>query len=106
MNITKVKLHLNEHQNSKVKALGEIVIDDEFVVHNLSVVSGDNRLYVDMPYRVVERDGKMIKRDVCHPIAQRCRFQIEDAMLREYAALGRRIQDDFCSRFRGGAESA
>jgi stage V sporulation protein G len=83
MNITKVTLR--PVAMNKVCALASIVIDDQFVVHDLRVVNGDKGLFVAMPSRKLP-NGEF--RDICHPINTEARTQIQDAVLDQFSADG------------------
>ncbi len=83
MRITKVTLR--PVAMNKVCAIASIVIDDEFVVHDLRVVNGDKGLFVAMPSRKLPT-GEF--RDVCHPINSAARQMIQDAVLAEFEAQG------------------
>jgi stage V sporulation protein G len=83
MKVTKVTLR--PVAMNKVCAIASIVIDDEFVVHDLRVVNGDKGLFVAMPSRKLP-SGEF--RDVCHPINTETRQMIQDAVLQQFAAEG------------------
>ncbi|MDI6713275.1 MAG: septation regulator SpoVG [Anaerosomatales bacterium] len=83
MRVTKVTLR--PVSMNKVCAIASIVIDDEFVVHDLRVVNGDKGLFVAMPSRKLP-SGEF--RDICHPINTETRQMIQDAVLQEFAAEG------------------
>ncbi|MCX8006857.1 MAG: septation regulator SpoVG [Coriobacteriia bacterium] len=83
MKVTKVTLR--PVAMNKVCAIASIVIDDEFVIHDLRVVNGDKGLFVAMPSRKLP-SGEF--RDICHPINTETRQMIQDAVLQEFAAEG------------------
>lgn len=83
MRVTKVTLR--PVSMNKVCAIASIVIDDEFVIHDLRVVNGDKGLFVAMPSRKLP-SGEF--RDICHPINTETRQMIQDAVLQEFAAEG------------------
>jgi stage V sporulation protein G len=49
MEITQVKVHLTDSQDSKLKAFVAITFDDMFVVRDLKVFDGKKGLFVAMP---------------------------------------------------------
>ena len=49
MEITQVKVHYKDSQNSKLKAFVTVTIDGMFVVHDLKVIEGKNGHFVAMP---------------------------------------------------------
>jgi stage V sporulation protein G len=83
MDITKVTLR--PVAMNKVCAIASIVLDDEFVVHDLRVVNGDKGLFVAMPSRKLP-SGEF--RDICHPISTEARTTIQDAVLAQFAEEG------------------
>jgi len=83
MDVTKVTLR--PVSMKKVCAIASIVIDDQFVVHDLRVVNGDKGLFVAMPSRKLP-NGEF--RDICHPINTDTRNQIQDTVLQEFEAEG------------------
>ncbi|GAV31824.1 MAG: septation regulator SpoVG [Coriobacteriia bacterium] len=83
MRVTKVTLR--PVAMNKVCAIASIVLDDEFVIHDLRVVDGDKGLFVAMPSRKLP-SGEF--RDICHPINTETRQMIQDAVLQQFAAEG------------------
>lgn len=83
MHITKVTLR--PVAMNKVCAIASIVIDDEFVVHDLRVVNGDKGVFVAMPSRKLP-SGEF--RDICHPISTEARTIIQQAVLAEFDVQG------------------
>ena len=83
MKITNVQLKKVENE-SNIKAVGTIVIDDSFAINGVRVVKGDERLFVAMPSNK-GRDGKF--RDIAHPINASTRVEIESMVLEAYAKL-------------------
>lgn len=79
MDITKVTLR--PVAMNKVCAVASVVIDDQFVVHDLRVVNGDKGLFVAMPSRKLP-NGEF--RDICHPINSDARQRIQDAVLEQF----------------------
>lgn len=79
MDITKVTLR--PVAMNKVCAIASIVIDDQFVIHDLRVVNGDKGLFVAMPSRKLP-NGEF--RDICHPINTDARTRIQAAVLQQF----------------------
>jgi stage V sporulation protein G len=79
MQITEIKIFpVNE---DKLKAYVTVTFDDSFVVRDLKVIQGNNRLFVAMPSRRM-KDGSF--RDVVHPSNAEMREQLEKAIFEEY----------------------
>ena len=68
-------------QTSKVKAYVSVTLDDEFAVHEIKVIEGEKGLFIAMPSRKT-LNGEFL--DICHPINQEFRGQVEKIILNEY----------------------
>jgi stage V sporulation protein G len=79
MEITEVRVTLRDEE--KLKAYASIVIDKCFIVKDLRIIDGNDRLWVAMPNKK-RRDGT--RRDVCHPLNQETRDMIESVVLERY----------------------
>jgi stage V sporulation protein G len=64
-----------------MKAIASITIDNEFVVHDIRVIDGNNGMFVAMPSKRTP-DGEF--RDIAHPISSSTREKIQAAVLLEY----------------------
>jgi stage V sporulation protein G len=62
----------------RMKAIASITIDNEFVVHDIRVIDGNNGMFVAMPSKRTP-DGEF--RDIAHPISSETRQKIQDAVL-------------------------
>ena len=81
MKVTSVKVKKIEKENSRMKGIAEILIDDMIAIHDIRIILGDNGLFVAMPSRKTATGGY---RDIAHPISSECRKMFEDAILEEY----------------------
>ncbi len=68
-------------QDSKMKAIVSITIDDEFVVHDIKVIEGEKGLFIAMPSKKAT-DGEY--RDIAHPINSVTREHIQNIILDSY----------------------
>ena len=80
MNITDVRIR-KVAEEGKMKAVVSITFDDEFVVHDIKIIDGQNGLFVAMPSR---KDETGIFRDIVHPISPDARKLVEDQILDAY----------------------
>lgn len=80
MKITDVRLRKIADEG-RMKAVVSITFDDEFVVHDIKVIDGQNGMFVAMPSKKVG-DGDF--RDIAHPINPETRAKIQAAILEEY----------------------
>ena len=80
MRITDVRVR-KMTQDSKMKAIVSITIDDEFVVHDIKVIEGEKGLFIAMPSKKAS-DGEY--RDIAHPINSETRDIIQRIILESY----------------------
>lgn len=80
MKITDVRLR-KISEEGKMKAIVSVTFDEEFVVHDIKIIEGQNGLFVAMPSRKMA-DGEF--RDIVHPINAETRQKIQEAIFKEY----------------------
>lgn len=83
MEITDVRIR-KVSDEGKMKAIVSITFDDEFVVHDVKIIEGQNGLFVAMPSRKM---GEGDFRDIAHPLLSETRNRIKDAIFAEYEKL-------------------
>ena len=66
-----------------MKAIVSITFDNEFVVHDIKVIEGQNGLFIAMPSRKTP-DGEF--KDIAHPINTDTREKIQTSILKAYEA--------------------
>ena len=81
MKITSVTVRKIDKENSRMKGIASVLLDDLIAIHDIRIISGDNGLFVAMPSRKTATGGY---RDIVHPISQEGREMIEKAILEEY----------------------
>jgi len=81
MEITNVRVRVVEKENSKMRGFASVTIDDQFVVHDIRILEGDNGLFLAMPSKQIA-PGEY--RDIAHPINADARKLFTDAILAEY----------------------
>lgn len=84
MEVTDVRLR-RVNTEGRMRAIASITIDEEFVVHDIRVIDGNNGLFVAMPSKRTP-DGEF--RDIAHPISSETREKIQTAVLGEYHRQG------------------
>lgn len=80
MNITDVRIR-KVSDEGKMKAVVSITFDDEFVVHDIKIIEGQNGLFIAMPSRKM---GEGDFRDIAHPLVSETRNRIKEAIFTEY----------------------
>lgn len=80
MRITDVRVR-KVNDEGKMKAVVSVTFDDEFVVHDIKIIEGQNGLFIAMPSRKM---GEGDFRDIAHPLVSETRNKIKDAIFAEY----------------------
>jgi len=75
------KINPNNTEDSKMRAIVSVTFDNEFVVHDIKVIQGAEKLFIAMPSRKVE-DGTY--KDITHPIKSSFRNKLQDAVMAKY----------------------
>ena len=83
MQITDVRIR-KINVEGKMRAVASVTFDNEFVVHDIKVIDGQNGLFVAMPSRKM---GGGDFRDIAHPLASDVRNRIKDAIFEAYDKL-------------------
>lgn len=68
-------------KEGKMKAVVSVTLDDEFVVHDIKVIEGENGLFMAMPSKKAS-DGEY--RDIAHPINSATRDAMQKQILEAY----------------------
>ena len=80
MTITDVRVRKIASEG-KMKAIVSVTFDNEFVVHDIKIIEGQNGLFIAMPSR--KTPGGEFK-DIAHPIKTETRERIQSAILEAY----------------------
>lgn len=81
MKITDVRIRIVKKNDSKLKAVASITIDDCFVVHDIKVIEGTDGCFVAMPSR---KSSEGEHKDIAHPINTETRETIINMILTAY----------------------
>ena len=81
MKITSVTVKKIEKENSRMKGIASVVLDECFAVHDIRVIEGDNGLFIAMPSRLTPAEKY---RDIAHPINQETRQMFEKEIIEAY----------------------
>lgn len=68
----------------KMKAIVSVTFENEFVVHDIKIIEGQNGLFIAMPSRKTP-DGEF--KDIAHPINSQAREMLQNAILSEYEVV-------------------
>lgn len=80
MTITDVRVRKIASEG-KMKAIVSVTFDNEFVVHDIKIIEGQNGLFIAMPSRKTP-DGEF--KDIAHPINTETGERIQSAILEAY----------------------
>ena len=80
MTITDVRVRKIASEG-KMKAIVSVTFDNEFVVHDIKIIEGQNGLFIAMPSRKTPV-GEF--KDIAHPINTETRERIQSAILEAY----------------------
>lgn len=83
MEITDVKVR-KISTGGRMKAIVSVTFDDAFVVHDIKVIEGQDKLFIAMPSRRTP-DGEF--KDIAHPIHSEMRIELERRIFEAYHAL-------------------
>jgi stage V sporulation protein G len=81
LKITDIRIRLIQNEDSKLKAVASITIDECFVVHDIKVLEGNKGYFVSMPTRKTP-EGEY--KDIAHPINTPTREEINKLVLAKY----------------------
>ena len=81
MKITSVTVKKIDKENSRMKGIASVLLDDAFVVYDIRIIEGDNGLFIAMPSRQTSTGGY---KDIAHPINSDARQMFEDAIIDAY----------------------
>lgn len=88
MTITDVRIR-KIATDGKMKAIVSVTFDNEFVVHDIKIIEGQNGLFIAMPSRKTP-DGEF--KDIAHPINTDTREKIQTSILNAYEQA--RLEDE------------
>ncbi len=80
MKITDIKVR-KINAEGRMKAVVSVTFDDCFVVHDIKVIEGQEKLFIAMPSRKTP-DGEF--KDIAHPINAEMRELLQEMILSKY----------------------
>ena len=82
MNISEVRIRFVKKDDSKLKAVASVTLDNCFVVRDIKIIDGTDGLFIAMPSRKTS-DGEF--KDIAHPLNTETREALKNAILNAYA---------------------
>ncbi len=80
MQITDIRVR-KINAEGRMKAVVSVTFDDAFVVHDIKVIEGQDKLFIAMPSRKTP-EGEF--KDIAHPINAETRELLHDQILEKY----------------------
>lgn len=80
MSITDIRVR-RIHSDGRMKAVVSVTFDDAFVIHDIKVIEGSDKLFIAMPSRKTP-DGEF--KDIAHPINAETRELLHSSILQKY----------------------
>ena len=80
MQITDIRVR-KTYEEGKMKAIVYVTFDDQFVIHDIKIIEGDNGVFIAMPSRKMP-NGEF--KDIAHPINLETRVEMQNKVLEAY----------------------
>lgn len=90
MEITDIRIRKLMGEN-KVRAVVSVTFDDEFVVHDIKVIAGEQGCFLAMPSRKASEGGYQ---DCAHPIKTSMRERLQEKVLEVYEKERQRLENE------------
>lgn len=84
MTITDVKVRKTEKEESKLKAVASVTIENCIAIHDIRIIDGDKGLFIAFPSR---KTAEGTFKDIVHPINTPTREEISKLVLDAYNNL-------------------
>lgn len=82
LKISDVRIRFVKKEDSKLKAVASITIDDCFVVHDIKIIDGNDGPFIAMPSRKTN-DGEF--KDIAHPLNTETLEELKNVILAAYS---------------------
>lgn len=83
MEITDIRIR-QMASDARMKAVVSVTFDNSFVVHDIKIIEGEDRLFIAMPSRKTP-DNEF--KDIAHPINPEMRQSLSDMILQKYESM-------------------
>ena len=80
MKITDIRIRKTSTEG-KMRAVVSVTFDDTFVVHDIKIIDGNEKMFVAMPSRKTPT-GEF--KDIVHPITSEMREELQNAIIAKY----------------------
>ena len=83
LNVTDIRVKRISTEG-KMKAVASVTFDNSFVVHDIKIIEGQDKLFTAMPSR---RTPEGVFKDIAHPINSETRAELERLILEKFSEL-------------------
>lgn len=86
-----------EREGSNIRGLARIYFEDSFIVNNVNILQGKEKVFVAMPsYKTKQKDenGKEIYQDICYPVTRDFREKLYGEIERAYQEAKDKQQEE------------
>ena len=91
MKITSVKITIVPNEE-RLKAYASIIFDECFVIHDLKIISSNEKVFIAMPSK--KHKTKNSFRDIAHPLNPNTRKMIQEEVFKQYKKILNQLQSD------------
>ena len=91
MKITSVKITIVPNEE-RLKAYASVIFDECFVVHDLKIISSNEKVFIAMPSK--KHKTKNTFRDIAHPLNPETRRMIQDEVFKQYKRILNQLHSD------------
>lgn len=91
MKITSVKITIVPNEE-RLKAYASVIFDECFVVHDLKIISSNEKVFIAMPSK--KHKTKNTFRDIAHPLNPETRRMIQDEVFKQYKKILNQLHSD------------
>ncbi len=81
MNITEIRIRLLKKDDTKLKAVATLTIDNCFVIHDIKVIENEDACFIAMPSKKTPT-GEF--KDIVHPLNTETREMLSKMIIEEY----------------------
>ena len=81
MKITSVRVRKFDKEDSRMKGIATVLLDDCFAIHDIRIIEGDNGLFIAMPSR---KGPTGEYKDTAHPTTKETRQMFEETVFDAY----------------------
>jgi len=90
LKITSVSVHKVSGENSRMRGIATVVLDDCFKIKGIRIIEKDGSFMLAMPSR---KNKNNENEDVAHPLNAETRKMFEDAIFTEYENVEENTED-------------